>query len=209
MWERKQTVEALTRDREAGQAPVVLQLRPVLELTDEQLYGFSQLNRDLRIERNAEGELVIMPPTGGETGRRNAEITVQLGVWARSDGTGVIFDSSTGFHLPNGAVRSPDVAWVRRTQLASLSVEQRQQFTPLCPDFVIELRSNTDSLSLLQGKMQEYLDNGAQLCWLIDPEQRRVHVYRPGVSVEVMENPEAISGAPMLAGFSLDLRQVW
>lgn len=189
--------------------PVVLQLRPVLELTDEQLYGFSQLNRDLRIERNAEGELVIMPPTGGETGRRNAEITVQLGVWARSEGTGVIFDSSTGFHLPNGAVRSPDVAWVRRTQLASLSVEQRQQFTPLCPDFVIELRSTTDSLSLLQGKMQEYLDNGAQLGWLIDPEQRRVHVYRPGMPVEVMENPEAISGAPLLVGFSLDLRQVW
>lgn len=119
-------MEALTRDREVSQAPVVLQLRPVLELTDQQLYDFSQLNRDLRIERNAEGELVIMPPTGGETGRRNAEITVQLGVWARSEGTGMIFDSSTGFHLPNGAVRSPDVAWVHRARLASLSGEKRQ-----------------------------------------------------------------------------------
>ena len=202
-------MEALTRDREAGQAPVILQLRPVLELTDQQLYDFSQLNRDLRIERSAEGELLIMPPTGGETGRRNAEIIVQLGVWAKSGGTGTIFDSSTGFHLPNGAVRSPDAAWVRRARLESLSGEQRRQFIPLCPDFVIELRSITDSLSLLQGKMQEYLDNGTQLGWLIDPEERRVHVYRPGMPVEGMENPEAVSGAPLLAGFSLDLQQVW
>nr|MBI2506013.1 Uma2 family endonuclease [Candidatus Latescibacterota bacterium] len=202
-------MEVLTHDREAGQSPVVLQLRPVLELTDQQLYDFSQLNRDLRIERNAEGELIIMPPTGGETGRRNAEITVQVGVWARGEGTGVIFDSSTGFHLSNGAVRSPDVAWVRRARLESLSGEERRQFIPLCPDLVIELRSTTDSLSLLQGKMQEYLDNGAQLGWLIDPEQRRVHIYRQGIAVEVVENPEAVSGAPLLAGFSLDLRQVW
>lgn len=192
-----------------GHPPLIVRLRPVLDLTDEQLYEFSQLNRDLRIERNARGELVIMPPTGGETGERNAEVTMQLKLWSNRDGTGATFDSSTGFRLPNGAVRSPDAAWVRRSRMATLSAEARRGFVPLCPDFVIELCSATDSLSVLQEKMQEYLANGAQLGWLIDPEEKRVHVYRPEALVEVLQNPEAVPGDPVLSGFVLDLREIW
>lgn len=192
-----------------GHPPLIVHLRPVLELSDDQLYEFAQINRDLRIERNAQGELIIMPPTGGETGERNAEITMQLRLWAKSDGTGATFDSSTGFRLPNGAVRSPDASWVRHSRLAKLGREEKKKFIPLCPDFVIELRSATDSLSILQGKMQEYLDNGAQLGLLLDPEQRRVYVYRPETPVEELESPETISGEPVLTGFVLDLREVW
>lgn len=192
-----------------GHPPLILHLQPVLELSDEQLYEFTQINRDLRIERNAQGELIIMPPTGGETGQRNAEITMQLRLWAKSDGGGATFDSSTGFRLPNGAVRSPDASWVRRPRLAGMSDEEQKKFIPLCPDFVIELRSATDSLSLLKEKMREYLDNGAQLGWLLDPEQRRVYVYRVGEEVEGMESPEAISGEPLLSSFILDLREIW
>lgn len=150
-----------------------------------------------------------MPPAGGETGEQNAEITIQLGLWAKRDGEGTTFDSSTGFRLPNGAVRSPDAAWVRRSRLNTLSPEQRKKFLPLCPDFVIELRSPTDSLNALQEKMREYLDNGAQLGWLIDPEQRRVYVYRPQAPVQTLDNPETISGDPTLTGFVLDLREIW
>ena len=192
-----------------GHPPLVVQLQPVLNLTDDQLYEFSQINRDLRIERNAEGELIIMPPAGGDTSQRNAEIIVQLGSWAKRNGEGVTFDSSGGFRLSSGAVRSPDAAWVKRTRLDALSAEERQKFIPLCPEFVIELRSPTDSLSLLQEKMREYLDNGAQLAWLIDPEQRCVYVYRPGEPVQELERPEKISGDPLLSGFDLDLSEIW
>lgn len=192
-----------------GHPPLVVQLRPVVEMTEDQFFEFCQLNRDLRIERNAKGELIIMPPTGGQTGQRNVEITIQLGQWAKRDGTGVTFDSSTGFRLPGGAVRSPDGSWVRRSRLESLTDEQRRKFVPLCPEFVIELRSPTDSLSATREKMQEYLENGAQLGWLIDPEQRRVYVYRPGAPAEELDGPDTISGDPVLAGFTLDLREVW
>ena len=191
-----------------GHPPLVVHLQPVLNLTDDQLYEFSQINRDLRIERNAEGELIIMPPAGGDTSQRNAEIIVQLGSWAKRNGEGVTFDSSGGFRLSSGAVRSPDAAWVKRTRLDALSAEERQKFIPLCPEFVIELRSPTDSLSLLQEKMQEYLDNGAQLAWLIDPELKRVHIYRPGEPVQELAHPEIISGGPLLDGFELDLREI-
>jgi len=203
------TIPEKSQTADLGHPPLLLQLRPVIELTDEHLYEFSQLNRDLRIERTAEGELLIMPPTGGETGERNAELTIQLGVWAKRDGTGTTFDSSTGFRLPNGAVRSPDASWIRRERLAALSVEQKKKFLPLCPDFVIELRSATDSLSALQEKMLEYLDNGARLGWLIDAERRRVYVYRPQSPVEELEQPETISAEPVLPGFTLDLREIW
>ena len=192
-----------------GHPPLVVHLKPVLSLTDDQLYEFSQINRDLRIERNARGELIIMPPTGGDTSQRNAEIIVQLGSWAKRNGEGVTFDSSGGFRLSSGAMRSPDAAWVKRTRLDALSAEERQKFIPLCPEFVIELRSPTDSLSVLQEKMQEYLDNGAQLAWLIDPEQRRLYVYRPGEPVQELERPEKISGDPLLSGFDLDLSEIW
>lgn len=192
-----------------GHPPLIVHLQPVVNLTDEQLYGFSQLNRDLRIERNARGELILMPPTGGETSERNAEITMQLRVWAKRNGEGATFDSSGGFRLPNGAVRSPDAAWVKRSRLDALTAEDRKKIIPLCPDFLIELRSPTDSLSMVQEKMQEYLDNGTQLAWLIDPEQRRVYVYRPHEPIQEWDNPEKISGDPFLSGFELDLREIW
>ncbi|HKS27198.1 MAG TPA: Uma2 family endonuclease [Pyrinomonadaceae bacterium] len=192
-----------------GHPPLIVHLQPVVELSDDQLYEFAQLNRDLRIERNAQGELIIMPPTGGETGQRNAEITMQLRLWAKSDGSGATFDSSTGFRLPNGAVRSPDASWIKHSSLAGLGDEEKKKFIPLCPDFIIELRSATDSLSMLQEKMREYLDNGARLGLLLDPEQKRVYVYRPTEEVAELENPATVSGEPILSGFVLDLREIW
>lgn len=192
-----------------GHPPLIVRLPPVLDMTDDQFYEFCQINRDLSIERSARGELIVMPPTGGETSGRNAEITMQLRLWAKRDGTGTTFDSSGGFLLPNKAVRSPDAAWIKRSRLAMLTAEQKKKFIPLCPDFVLELRSPTDSLSVLQNKMQEYLDNGARLAWLIDPEHRRVYIYHPQAPMEQLEGPEMVSGDPVLAGFVLDLREVW
>jgi len=189
--------------------PVVLQMRPIVELDGNQFFEFCQLNRDWRIERTAEGELVVMPPTGWKTGNYNLRISAVLLAWADQDGTGVATDSSTGFDLPNGATRSPDAAWVRRSRLAVLSDEQKARFLPLCPDFVIELRSPSDSLKILQDKMQEYIDNGAQLGWLLDPLDRRVSVYRPGAEVERLEDPVTVAGDPELPGFVLDLGKIW
>jgi Uma2 family endonuclease len=189
--------------------PVVLRLKPVIHLTDGQLFELCQLNGDWRIEYTAQGELIVMPPTGGETGNRNAEITFQVQSWARSDQTGIAFDSSSGFKLPNGATRSPDAAWVRRSHLAGLTREQKQKFLPLCPDFVIELRSPADNLQALQDKMQEYMDNGAQLGWLIDPLTRRVHVYFPQRPPQILESPSTVPAEPLLPSFALDLQKIW
>ena len=186
-----------------------LNLRPVMELTDERLYVLCQANRELRFERTAQGELLLMAPTAGETGRRNAKLTQHLANWADSDGSGLVFDSSTGFVLPNGAMCSPDAAWLRRSRWEGLRPDRKQTFIPLCPDFVIELRSGTDSLQALQDKLQEYIQNGALLGWLIDPPYRRVYVYRPSASVECLEKANSISGDPELPGFVLDLSQVW
>lgn len=179
-----------------------------IPMTDEQLFEFCQINRDLRIERDRQGDLFIMLPTGGETGNRNAEITMQLRIWAKRDRTGTSFDSSTGFRLPNGAIRSPDASWIKNTRLALLSSEERKKFIPLCPDVVIELRSATDHLGLLDQKMQEYIDNGACLGWLIDPEEKRVYIYKPGLPVQIIEDPFVLND-PMLQGFTLDLREIW
>jgi Uma2 family endonuclease len=189
--------------------PVMLRLQPVINLTDDQLYQLCLLNRDWRIERTAQGELVIMPPTGGGTSSRNAEITFQVQSWARRDATGVAFDSSGGFRLPNGAMRSPDAAWVRGARLVGLTQEQKEKFLPLCPDFVVELRSPTDSLSILQDKMQEYIENGARLGWLVDPHEKRIYIYHPQSPPECLENPRTLSGDPLLAGFVLDLQKIW
>lgn len=189
--------------------PVILRLRPVIKLTDDQLYELCGLNSELWIERTAQGDLVIMPPAGGGTSNRNAELNFQLSLWAKQDQTGVTFESSAGFKLPNGAMRGPDAAWVRRSRLASLTREEKEKFLPLCPDFVVELRSPTDSLSVLQDKMQEYMANGAQLGWLIDPISRRVHVYRLQHQPEILEAPNTISGNPILPGFVLDLQRIW
>lgn len=190
-------------------APLVLRLRPVIEMTDDQFFEFCQINADLRIERTAHGEIEIMPPTGWKTGGRNADIVIQLGVWAKQDGRGVVTDSSGGFTLPDSAVRAPDASWTERSRAEAFSEEQQEKFIPLCPDFVIELRSPNDSLKVLQAKMQEYMENGARLDWLIDPILRRVSIYRPGLVVETLDNPEALSGDPVLPGFVLDLRSVW
>lgn len=189
--------------------PVVLHTHPALDMDEEQFFEFCQQNKDIRIERTAEGDLEVMPPTGGETGNRNIKLTAQLEAWAEHDGTGAAFDSSTGFVLPNGAVRAPDAAWVHRERLADLTAEQKRKFIPLCPDFIIELRSPTDSPLLIQGKMQEYMENGARLGWLVDPEERKVHVYRPDETVRVLENPKEVSGDSVLPGFTLDLRRIW
>jgi Uma2 family endonuclease len=189
--------------------PVVLKLTPVINLTDDQLFELCQLNRDWRIEYTAQGELIVMPPTGGETGSQNAEITFQVQLWTRGDQTGVAFDSSTGFKLPNGATRSPDAAWVRRSRLLGLTREQKQKFLPLCPDFAIELRSPTDNLQAVLNKMQEYMDNGAQLGWLLDPLTHRVYVYLPQRPCEILEAPSTVSADPLLPGFVLDLQKIW
>ena len=190
-------------------AVLSLKLRPVVHLTDDQLFEFCQLNRDLRIERTAGGGITIMPPTGGRTSDRNAEITMQLRLWAKRDGTGVTFDSSGGFLLPNGAMRSPDASWVARQRFAALSDEQRTKFPPLCPYFVIELRSPTDSLPVLRDKMSEYIANGTRLGWLIDPRERQVHVYRPGSPVELLQRPQSVSADPLLPGFTLEMVDIW
>ena len=187
----------------------VLHFQPVIEVNDEDFYAFCRLNRDVCIERNAQGDVIIMPPAGGETSERNAEITMQLRFWAKRDGTGASFDSSGGFRLPNGAVRSPDAAWIEYARLNALSSEDRRKFVPLCPDFVIELRSESDQLAPLQEKMQEYLDNGLDLGWLIDPYTRRVYVYRAGLPIEELEQPSRISGDPVLRGFEMDLDEIW
>ena len=189
--------------------PVVLHMRPAIEMDEEQFFEFCQINRGWRIERSAQGDLEVMAPTGGETSNRNFRISVQLGIWTDNDGTGVAFESSRGFVLPNGAMRSPDASWVRRERLAQLTAEQRQRFLPLCPDFVVELRSPSDPLAVIESKMGEYLENGAHLGWLIDPEGRRVHVYEPGKEVSILETPDEVSGDPVLPGFVLDLRPIW
>lgn len=187
----------------------ILQFQPVLDLSDEDFYAFCQLNRDMQIERNAKGEVIVASPTGGDTGDRNAEITMQLRLWAKQNGTGTSYDSSSGFRLPNGAVRSPDASWIEHARLAGLNAEDRRKFIPLCPDFLIELRSETDSLDTLKEKMQEYLDNGLRLGWLIDPYERKVYVYRAGLSVDVLEAPALISGESVLPEFMLDMDEIW
>lgn len=190
--------------------PLVLHFQPILrELGDEAFYEFCRANDEWRIERTAEGDIIIMPPTGGKTGIRNSKLIAQLVVWNESNGRGQVFDSSTIFALPNGAQRSPDLAWVSNEQWQALTEEQQEKFPPLCPDFVAELRSRTDSLKTLQAKMQEYVDNGAQLGWLLDPVEKQVHVYRTDAAVEILDNPQSISGAPLLSGFTLDVQSLW
>ena len=180
-----------------------------LHVTQEQFEALSAANRDLRLERTAQGELIVNPPTGGESGERNLRISTQLGNWFEThEELGVAFDSSTGFRLPSGADRSPDASWVSRKRWETLTQEQRKGFVPLCPDFVVELRSESDNLTKLQAKMGEYIDNGAKLGWLIDPQNRRVEIYRPGRDVEVLENPTNLSGEDVLPGFILNLRRV-
>lgn len=187
---------------------VILKAR-ALDLTGERFLELCQDNRDLRLELTAEGELIVMGPTNTETGRRNAKLTFRLCQWAEQDGTGVCFDSSAGFTLPNGAKVSPDASWITKDRYEALSDEEREQFAPLCPDFVVELRSKTDRLARLQAKMAEYVENGARRGWLLDPAARRVYIYRPGRQAETLENPGTVAGDPVLPGFRLQLNEIW
>jgi Uma2 family endonuclease len=201
--------QQLTTEIEVETRPMVVRMHPVIDLTDDQFFEFCQINRDLRIERTATGELLIMPPTGSETGGSNFELSGQLFIWTKQDGTGRGFDSSTGFTLPNGATVSPDISWVKLERWNTLSALQKTKFAPIAPDFVVELRSKSDTLKDLQDKMQQYMNNGVKLGWLIDRKQRRVYVYRPGVPVEQLDNPETVSGSPELPGFVLKLGEIW
>ncbi|MCC5599100.1 Uma2 family endonuclease [Nostoc favosum] len=176
-----------------------------VHLSDEQFYHLCQNNRELKFERTAKGELIIMSPVGGESGNREADLIIDLGIWNRQTGLGYTFSSSTIFKLPNGADRSPDAAWIQRERWQTLTPEQRRKFPPIAPDFVIELRSATDDLEMLRSKMQEYMDAGVQLAWLINPQQQQVEIYRQKQDVEVRNLPTQLSGENVLPGFSLSL----
>jgi Uma2 family endonuclease len=189
--------------------PLRLEMGSALRLSDAELLELCRRNPELRIERTAEGDLIVMSPVGGESARRNARLVAALVNWADEDSTGVVYDSSGGFILPNGAMRSPDAAWVPKSRLSGLSEEQREGFLPLCPDFVIELRSPSDTLGDLRAKMEAYVAGGAGLGWLIDPAERRVYVYRAGAEVEVLEDHRRLSASPELPGFVLDLELIW
>jgi Uma2 family endonuclease len=184
-------------------------LNPVVEMTDEQFYQLCRTNPDVKFERNPKGELLIMPPTGGETGNRNFEISADFAVWNRRTKLGVCFDSSTCFRLPNGGNRSPDVAWIQQERWDALTAEQKEKFPPIAPDFVLELTSPTDSLKETQSKMQEYMLSGVKLGWLIHRKTRTVEIYRQGQDVETVESPTTLSGEDVLLGFVLELQAVW
>jgi Uma2 family endonuclease len=196
--------------RSAESKPLTLHFGPVLrKLSDDDFFDFCQANQDWRIERTSDGDIIIMPPTGSETGGRNFSLAGMFYAWVRTDGTGKGFDSSSGFTLPNGAERSPDLAWVGFSRWNALTERERERFAPLCPDFVVELRSPSDSLATLQDKMYEYIQNGAELGWLIDPLEKKVYVYRPQAQVECLDDPAIVSGEPLLKGFVLDVRELW
>ncbi len=178
-------------------------------VTAEQFERLCGKYRELRLELTSTGELIVMPPTGSETGRRNADLTYQLVAWTKKDGSGICLGSSAGFALPNGAIRSPDASWIKRERTELLTKEQKERFGPFCPDFVIELRSPSDRLTQVCDKMVEYLANGASLGWLIDPFERRVHVYQPDREVVVLEDPLTVSGEPLLPEFTLNLSELW
>jgi Uma2 family endonuclease len=188
---------------------LTVSLKSVIDMTDDQFFQLCQNNRELRFERNANGELIIMSPAGGETGNRNGRLNQQLFNWTDADGTGIAFDSSTGFKLPNGADRSPDASWIKLERWDALTDEEKRKFPPICPDFVIELLSPSDSLKTTQEKMKEYIDNGVRLGILINRKSRQVEIYRPGKEVEVLDSPTTVSGEEVLKGFVLNLGMIW
>jgi Uma2 family endonuclease len=200
--------QSITTINEVAPSLLTLNVQSV-GLSKEQFEILCRDNPDRRIELTVEGNLIIMPPTGFMSGWRNSKLAVRLGNWAEADGTGMCFDSSTLFTLPNGAKRSPDASWIRLERCNALTDEEKEGFAPICPDFVLELRSATDSLSVLQDKMTEYIENGAQLGWLIDPKNRCVHIYRPNLAAEILVNAESVNGEPVLKGFVLNLGEIW
>ena len=188
---------------------LTLNLPKNLKLSDDQFESLVWANRDSKFELTATGELLIMSPTGGETGNRNFELYIDLGNWNRKKGLGKAFDSSTGFELPNGAKRSPDLSWITLEKWNALTPVQRRKFLPICPDFVVELVSESDDLKEIEEKMQEYLDNGLGLGWLIIPKIRQVKIYRPQQTIEILESPMFLSGESVLVDFILDLTPIW
>ena len=176
--------------------------------TDNEYFDFCQQHQDLRFETNEDGDLIIMLPTGAETGDRNAELTTQLRNWAKQDKKGKTFDSSTEFELPSGAKKSPDASWILRERYDALSQKEREGFSHIAPDFVAELRSKSDRLKPIQEKMAEYIENGVRLGWLIDPYKKQVHIYRANGEIEILENPKTVSGEDVLEGFELDLEEI-
>ena len=199
----------MTQTQLSAALAVNIPLTLTLTVTREQFVKLSLANRELQLERTATGELIVNPPTGGETGYRNLDIEGQLWLWNSRAKLGKAFNSSTGFHLPNGADRSPDASWVRQERWDALTPKQKESFIPLCPDFAVELRSKSDNMEPLRAKMKEYMDNGARLGWLIDRKNRKVEIYRQNQEVEVLDNPETLSGEDVLLGFVLDLTEVW
>jgi Uma2 family endonuclease len=178
-------------------------------LTDEQFENLCKNHPDLKFELDAKGDLIIVPPTSPESGWKNSELIIEIGIWSRNDGTGVVFDSSTMFTLPNGAKRSPDVSWMPRGKYNTLSEEEKETFSKIVPDFVIELRSPSDNLKPIENKMDEYIKNGVKLGWLIDPLKKKVHIYRENGEIEILNNPKLVSGENVLNGFALDISRLW
>jgi Uma2 family endonuclease len=197
----------LTEERVSRQ-PVILKVTNV-GLSQEQFFRLCRDNRELRMELSAQKELIVMTLPGGRTSRRNVIITTELTNWAKKDGTGLTFDSACLFILPNGANRGPDAAWVRKDRWDALTAAEQEEGVPLCPDFVVELISPSDRLTVIRKKMDEYIANGARLGWLIDPYEKQIHVYRPGKPVDILDNPPAVSGDPILPGFTLHLEEIW
>ena len=187
---------------------LALNLRAV-KITPDQFLQLCADNDVLRLELTADSELIIMPPTGLTTSSRNSDLNYQLTHWSYRDGTGIVFDSNAGFTLPNGAVRAPDASWLLLSRWQTLTPDQQAKFAPICPDFVIELRSPSDDLPIIQTKMAEYLTNGARLGWLIDPQNRQVHIYRPNRPITILNTPTTISADPELPGFTLNLQTIW
>ena len=189
--------------------PIQLRLDPVIKLTEEEFAAFCTMNKEARIERRVDGTLEILGPTYGYIGSKNATISARLYEWAKRDGSGVAFGSLMGYTLPNGAMRSPDSSWVPKSRLRELAPEDEERFIPVCPDFVLELRSHSDNLKLLHAKMEEFMDNGSRLGWLLDIKNKRAYEYRPGEDMKIIENPDNLSGEPVLPGFTLELRKIW
>ncbi|MEG4506850.1 Uma2 family endonuclease [Microcoleus sp. F6_B4] len=191
-------------------SPIVLQMPPELQMTDDEFFNFCQINRNLRIERSQRGEILLLTLVGGISSNRNAILTGELGIWTKGNGTGIAFASCTGFTLSIGSVRSPDASWIKLERWNTLSKAQQEKFAPICPDFVVELRPDFEDLEPLQAKMQEYMrEPGVLLGWLIDRKNRRVYIYRPGLPEECLENPATVSGDPVLPGFVLNTSEIW
>jgi Uma2 family endonuclease len=188
---------------------VTINFSSIAQITDDQFYQLCRENPDVKFERNAKGEIIVLLPTGGETGSYNSEINADFGIWNRQTKLGICFDSSTCFKLPSGANRSPDFSWIEKTRWDVLTAEQKQKFPPISPDFVLELMSPTDSLKDTQNKMQEYMDNQVKLGWLINRKTRRVEIYHQGKEVEILESPTELSGEDILPGFVLNLQTLW